>query len=134
MFQNHPTVDLAKARELFTKHFPGASPPSETDEDVIKWLDIELNNLKSHVFSNKTSSSNNVASPQNTNNVINNNHLITPSEVGKNNFNSDVNGGDSNSSTASGNEIVLLQNAQLKITVEEYKNIIAETVSFCQKS
>lgn len=81
------------------------------------------------LVSNKSSLNNttNTSPIANNNNVTNNNHLNNNSV---NNSSASLNG-DSNSSTSSSvaeNELVLLQNAQLKTTVEEYKNIIAETV------
>lgn len=80
------------------------------------------------LVSNKSSLNNtsNTSPIANNNNVTNNNHLNNNSVN-----NSSALNGDSNSSTSSSvaeNELVLLQNAQLKTTVEEYKNIIAETV------
>lgn len=61
------------------------------------------------------------------------NHLNNNcSDVEKNNLNnnSTLNGDSTTNFTSSAdNELIMLQNAQLKTTVEEYKNIIAETVS-----
>lgn len=123
-------------KDLVAKHFPDVSS-SSSDGDDAKWLESILENLKQQLVSNKSSrsntSTNSNSSPiANNNNVTNNNHLNSCSEVEKNNLNNNAVNGDSNSSTSSAaeNEIVLLQNAQLKTTVEEYKNIIAETVSF----
>lgn len=100
------------------------------------WLESVLENLKEQLVSNKSSRSNatstNTSPIANNNNVTNNNHLNNCSDVETNKLNNSAVNGDSNSSTSSAaeNELVLLQNAQLKTTVEEYKNIIAETVSF----
>lgn len=115
---------MAKVKDLFAQHFPEVAV---TDGD--QWLESLLENLKSHIVSSKTSRSNTSTSSPIANNVTNNNHLNIRSEVEKNNLNNSAVNGDSNSSTAAANELVLLQNAQLKTTVEEYKNIIAETVS-----
>lgn len=111
-------------KELFTQHFPEATS-SATNDDGAKWLESALENLKQHIVSNK-SLSNTTNSPI-ANNVTNN-HL---NNVDKKKLNSSALNGDSNSSTSQNadSEVVLLQNAQLKTTVEEYKTIIAETVS-----
>jgi hypothetical protein len=113
---------VTKVKDLFAKHFPDTLPTS-AEGDATKWLESALEKLK--IVSNK-SSLNNTSSVAN-NNVTNNNHLNNNSVN-----NSSAMNGDSNSSTSSSvaeNEVILLQNAQLKTTVEEYKNIIAETVS-----
>jgi hypothetical protein len=131
-FQNHQTaVEMTKVRDLFAQHFPDISKTSAIDGDGTKWLEGVVENLKTQLVSNKSGLGNNTStnpSIANNNNVTNKNHLNNCSEVETtNNLNSGVNG-DSNSSAAE-NEIVLLQNAQLKTTVEEYKSIISETVS-----
>jgi hypothetical protein len=113
---------VTKVKDLFAKHFPDTLPTS-TEGDATKWLESALEKLK--IVSNKSSLNN--TSPVANNNVTNNNHLNNNSVN-----NSSAMNGDSNSSTSSSvaeNEVILLQNAQLKTTVEEYKNIIAETVS-----
>lgn len=120
---------MAKVKDIFAQHFPEATPSTVTDGDGIQWLESALENIKSHIVSNKTSRSNTSDSSPIANNVTNNNHLNIRSEVEKNNLNNSAVNGDSNGSTAAANELILLQNAQLKTTVEEYKNIIAETVS-----
>jgi hypothetical protein len=126
--QSSGVVDVTKVKDLFAKHFPDTSSAS-SDGDASKWLESVLENLKMQLVSNKSSLSNtsNTSPIANNNNVTNNNHLNNNSVN-----NSVALNGDSNSSTSSSvaeNEFVLLQNAQLKTTVEEYKNIIAETVS-----
>lgn len=126
-FQTHPSVEVTKVKELFTQHFPEATAAPTTD-DGAKWLESVLENLKQHIVSNK-SLSNTTNSPI-ANNVTNN-HLNNCRDVDKKKLNSSALNGDSNSSTSQNaeSEVVLLQNAQLKTTVEEYKTIIAETVS-----
>lgn len=117
---------MTKVKDLFAKHFPDTLPAS-ADGDDTKWLESTLEKLKMQIVSNK-SSLNNTSPIANNNNVTNNNHLNNNSVKDSSAVN-----GDSNSSTSSSvaeNELILLQNAQLKTTVEEYKNIIAETVSF----
>ena len=125
---------MKKVKELFTKHFPEVTL---SDAEGTQWLESVLENLKQQIVSNKSSLSNSTTTNNNNNsnspianNVTNNNHLNNCSEVETNNLNNSAVNGDSNSSTSSvaDNELVL-QNAQLKTTVEEYKNIIAETVS-----
>jgi hypothetical protein len=119
---------VTKVKDLFAKHFPDTSSATSSDGDASKWLESVLENLKMQLVSNKSSLNNtsNTSPIANNNNVTNNNHLNNNSVN-----NSSALNGDSNSSTSSSvaeNEFVLLQNAQLKTTVEEYKNIIAETV------
>lgn len=133
--QTHPSADLTKVKDLFAQHFPDVTSSTSHGVDDTKWLESALENLKMQLVSNKSSRSNttstNTSPIANNNNVTNNNHLNNISDVETNNLNNSAVNGDSNSSTSSAaeNEIVLLQNAQLKTTVEEYKNIIAETVS-----
>jgi hypothetical protein len=121
---------MTKVRDLFAQHFPDIKT-STIDGDGTQWLEGVVENLKMQLVSNKSGLGNNTStnpSIANNNNVTNKNHLNNCSEVETtNNLNSALNG-DSNSSAAE-NEIVLLQNAQLKTTVEEYKSIISETVS-----
>ncbi|CRK99455.1 CLUMA_CG012585, isoform A [Clunio marinus] len=142
---NFPTnnfgLEVSKVKNLFTQNFPEAVSSATSDSDDTKWLESVLENLKSQLVSNKslnrtsTASSNASATANNNinNNKLtnNNNHLNNCSGVETNNLNNSTVNGDSNSSTSSAadNEIVLLQNAQLKTTIEEYKNIIAETES-----
>lgn len=121
---------MAKVKDIFTKHFPEAAPSAVSEEEGTKWLDSALESLKSHIVSNKTSLNNTSSVSSPTANNVTNNHLNIRSEVEKSNLNNSAVNGDSNSSAAAANELMLLQNAQLKTTVEEYKNIIAETVNF----
>lgn len=135
-FQTHPGSDVTKVKELFAQTFPDVASSTSTDGDDTKWFESVLENLKLQLVSNKTSLNNtastNTSPIANNNNQTNNNHLNNCSDVETNNLNNSAVNGDSNSSTSSNaeNELVLLQNAQLKTTVEEYKNIIAETVSW----
>lgn len=130
-FQTHPSVDVSKVKDLLAKHFPDASALSLNDDDATKWLESVLENLKIQLVSKSSRSGTSTNSPIANNNVTNNNHLNNCRDVEKSNLNNSTVNGDSNSFASSNaeNELVLLQNAQLKTTVEEYKNIIAETVS-----
>lgn len=122
---------MSKVKEVFAKYFPDTTS-STSDADGTQWLESVLESLKQQIVSNKSSrNSTTTSSPIANNNVTNNNHLNNCSDVETNKLNKNAVNGDSNTSTSSAaeNEIVLLQNAQLKTTVEEYKNIIAETVS-----
>jgi hypothetical protein len=97
-----------------------------SSNDDTKWLENVLENLKLQIASNKATLNN-----SNTSSSSDAKHLNNCSDLEKNKLNSStVNlNGDSTSSKAD-NEMILLQNAQLKTTLEEYKNIISETVSF----
>jgi dsRNA-specific ribonuclease len=111
-------------KEVFVKYFPDVNitTTSTTNSDS-EWLENVLENLRSQIVSNKSTS--NIA------NNLTNNHLN--SNCSDNFNNKPMNGDSSNSSKASSiaaeNELVLLENAQLKSKVEDYKNIIADTVS-----
>jgi len=142
---------VKKLKDLVVSYFPEASPTIATatttsaaasDGADTKWLESVLENLKMQLVSNKsskstttttttTTNSSSSASPA-ANNLNNNNHLNNCSEVDTiklTHNNNAVNGDSSKASSAAESELILLQNAQLKSTVEEYKNIIAETVS-----
>lgn len=121
---------MTKVKDLFANHFPEVAASALNDGDDTKWLESVLENLKIQLVSIKSSDAS-TNSNSNNNLLTNNNHLNNYSDVGTNNINNSAVNGDSNNLPASTgeNELVLLQNAQLKTTVEEYKNIIAETVS-----
>jgi hypothetical protein len=93
-----------------------------------------VSNKSNHSSSNSTTTT----SPSNANHHLNNNNNnnncsrdVENNNLNKNSNNNTLNGDKANFvSSSADNEIVLLQNAQLKTTVEEYKNIIAETVGF----
>jgi hypothetical protein len=112
---------MKKVKDLLIQYFPEAASSNSSDDET-KWLQSVLENLKMQLVSNKS----NHTTPSSVN------HLNNCNDVELNNCNRTVNGDSPNSATSSSkaeNELVLLQNAQLKTTVEEYKNIIAETVS-----
>lgn len=111
----------------------------------MKWLKSVLENLKIQLASNNHSNHSNSTSSLNinnanhhlnksANNVSNNNNTNNNcNDLEKNNINTNTLNGDTNSTLSSSascidNELILIQNAQLKTTVDEYKNIIAETV------
>ena len=133
--------ELKKVKDLVVKHFPDtevATGNSTTNTDH-KWIEGVLENLKKQLVSNKTSKSSSTIANNNLNNKTNNNHNNNNngSDLETNNINSNsssnsvANGGSNGTATPSADtEILLLQNAQLKSTVEEYKSIIADTVSF----
>lgn len=132
-FQIQHSVDTPKVKDLLAKHFPEATSSIPHDGDDSKWLESILENLKMQLVSNKSSRTSTNTSPiANNNKATNNNHINNCSDVETNNLNNSSVNGDSKSSTSSAaeNDLVLFQNAQLKTTVEEYKNIIAETVSW----
>lgn len=108
-------------KDLFAKHFPDVSMSSISTSSEGEWLDSVLESLKSQIVSNKSST--NAIS-------VSNNHQN--SNCSDNFNNKPVNGDSSNSnnatSLASENEKILMQNTQLKSTLEEYKKIIADTV------
>lgn len=131
-----PSVDAKKVRDLIVRHFPDATTTAtSTDGESLNWLESVLENLKTQLVSNKSNhtssnSSSTTSSSTNSANHLNNNKNCSDVEKNNLNNNSTLNGDSRNcSSSAADNEIILLQNAQLKTTVEEYKNIIAETES-----
>lgn len=123
------------------EHFPDyTSFTVASSDDETTWLKSVLENLKTQLVSNNQSNHNKSTSPSanhlNKNNSTNNNNNNNNfHEVEKNNSTNALNG-DTNSTLSSSasppsmdNELMLIQNAQLRTTVDEYKNIIAETVS-----
>lgn len=126
--QAHPTTpatDVTKVtKDLITRIFPDTTKISAENDS--KWLESVLENLKMQLVSNK-SNHNSTSSSSNAKHLNNNTNNCSDVEKSKLNNNSTLNG-DSTPKTAD-NELILLQNAQLKSTVEEYKNIISETVS-----
>ncbi|CAO1406429.1 unnamed protein product [Diamesa serratosioi] len=133
--------ELKKVKDLVVKYFPDmeiATGNSTTNTDQ-KWIEGVLENLKKQLVSNKTSKSSSTIANNNLNNKTNNNHNNNNnngSDVETNNINSNsssnsvANGGSNGTATPfADTEILLLQNAQLKSTVEEYKSIIADTES-----
>lgn len=103
-------VEQAKTKDLLLKHFPDLS--SSTAGDHHSWLDKALEAVKAtttnHLSTNNFNSSSN--SDKVANHVTNNGNCVaTPSNAES--------------------EVLLLQNAQLQTTVDEYKTIVADTVS-----
>lgn len=126
-------MDVKKVKDLIIQHFPD-TPSAPSSDDGLKWLESVLENLKMQLVSNNQSNHNSSSSTTSSSNA---NHLNNNgSDVDKNNLNNNSNtlNGDSTNFTSADNEIILLQNAQLKTTVDEYKNIIAETVSIFNSS
>ena len=127
-------IDVKTVRDLIVEHFPDyTSFTVASSEDETTWLKGVLENLKTQLVSNNQSNHNKSTSPSanhlNKNNSTNNNNNFH--DVEKNNSTNALNGDtNSTSSPALDNELMLIQNAQLRTTVDEYKNIIAETVSF----
>lgn len=142
---------MKTVKDLIVEHFPDYSSFTVgSSDDETKWLKSVLENLKTQIVSNNQSNHNNStssSSPINANHLTKNNSTTTNNNINNNNTNnnnchelveknsSNALNGDTNStlsssaSSAIDNELILIQNAQLKTTVDEYKNIIAETVS-----
>lgn len=121
--QNHTNnSELSHMKDLFAKHFPDVALSSITTGSEDEWLDSVLENLKSQIVSNKSST--NAIS-------VTNNHQN--SNCSDNFNNKPMNGDSSNSNNATSEgekfEKILKQNTQLKSSVDEYKKIIADTVS-----
>ena len=117
-------MDVSKVKDLITKYFPNTIVSSNDDTN---WLENVLENLKLQLASNKTNLNSNTSSSSDAN------HLNNCSDLEKNKLNSstvNLNGDTNMTSSKADNEMILFQNAQLKTTLEEYKNIISETVSF----
>lgn len=133
-------IDVKTVKDLIVEHFPdyASFTVASSDDDETKWLKSVLENLKTQLVSNNQSNHNNSTSPSanhlNKNNSTNNNNNNNNfHEVEKNNstnaLNGDTNSTLSSSASSMDNELILIQNAQLRTSVDEYKNIIAETVS-----
>lgn len=122
-FVTHQTVDVSKIKDLITKYFPNIKVSSNDDTN---WLENVLENLKLQLASNKTNLNSNTLSSSDAK------HLNNCSDLEKSKLNSstvNLNGDTNSTSSKADNEMILLQNAQLKTTLEEYKNIISETES-----
>lgn len=117
-------------RNLVTQYFPDQSASVSTSDDETKWLKSVLENLKTQIVSNNQSNHSTPSTPITANHLNNNSSNNNCHEV-ENSISSSTKAlnGDTNSASTADNEIILLQNAQLRTTVEEYKNIISETVS-----
>lgn len=116
-------MDLSKVKDLITKYFPNTIAPLNDDTN---WLENVLENLKLQLASNKTNLNSSTSSSSDAK------HLNNCNDLENNKLNSstvNLNGDTNSSSSKADNEMILLQNAQLKTTLEEYKNIISETVS-----
>ncbi|KAG5681901.1 hypothetical protein PVAND_011306 [Polypedilum vanderplanki] len=123
------STEVKKVKEIFTRLFPELTSTLAADDENLKWLESVLENLKTQLASNKLNHiSSTTTSSSNANHLKNN---CSGVEINLNNNSSTLNGDNRNCSSSSvpDKEIILLQNAQLKSTVEEYKNIIAETES-----
>lgn len=112
-------IDAKTIKDLIVEYFPDYAA-SETSNDETVWIKNTLKNLKTQLNNNSTSNSlkSSTATSNNFLGIEKNNGTSTPN-------------GDTNSTASLSNdngEMLILQNAQLKTTVEEYKNIIAETV------
>lgn len=107
------------------KYFPNIKVSSNDDTN---WLENVLENLKLQLAaSNKTNLNSSTSSSSDAK------HLNNCSDLEKSKLNSstvNLNGDTNSTSSKADNEMILLQNAQLKTTLEEYKNIISETVSY----
>lgn len=117
-------MDVSKLKDLITKYFPNTIVSLNDDTN---WLENVLENLKLQLASNKTNLNSNTSSSSDAK------HLNNCSDLENNKLNSstvNLNGDTNSTSSKADNEMILLQNAQLKTTLEEYKNIISETVSF----
>lgn len=122
-------------KDLLVEYFPEQTSAiaAAGSDDESKWLKSVLENLKTCIVSNnKSNHNNNSTSTSSSSSPINANHK-TNSNSNNNNCHDNTHNGDTNSTTLSSasmdNELILLQNAQLRTSVEEYKNIIAETVT-----
>jgi hypothetical protein len=121
-------------KDLLVEYFPEQTSAPAGSEDETKWLKSVLENLKTCIVSNNNKSNHNNNSTSTSSSPINANHKTNSNS--NNNCHDNTNG-DTNSTNLSStslsasmdNELILLQNAQLRTSVEEYKNIIAETVS-----
>lgn len=120
---------IVRTKQVFDRLFPNV--PSNVDYDA--WL----TNLSKHIEILVEQKQQNVDDqPQNKHKNNNSN-----SSVSNNHHNNDVdnkitgNGNHLNDENANGaktsTEELILQNAKLKTTVDEYKSIVAETVSRC---
>lgn len=122
-FVTHQTVDVSKIKDLITKYFPNIKVSSHDDTN---WLENVLENLKLQLASNKTNLNSNTSSSSDAKH-LNNCSDLEKSKLKSNTVN--LNGDANSTSSKADNEMILLQNAQLKTTLEEYKNIISETES-----
>jgi hypothetical protein len=115
-------------KDLITQYFPEQSASAAASDDETKWLKSVLENLKTAIVSNNQSN-HSTPTPINANHLNNNSNSNCHDLEKTNSSSTKALNGDTNSTTSPGdNEIILLQNAQLRTTVEEYKNIISETV------
>lgn len=115
------TSEQTRTRELLLKYFPEI-PTNSPVVDFTQWLEFVCSFLKKEstiIHSNEGCNGNNT-------NMNDHHKTENISEDVKRHNASSVNGGDTYDKT---NEILLLQNAQLQKSLDEYKNIVADTVS-----
>lgn len=119
---------IARTKQVFERLFPNV--PSSTDDDA--WLA----NLSKHIEqlnqqqsqTNHQSLQNNNSKPKAANSVVSTNgDEAAPTAVASNGNHLNDNGAAA-TTQENPNEELVLQNAKLKTTVDEYKSIIAETV------
>lgn len=116
-------------KDLITQYFPDHCVNVSSSNDETKWLKSVLENLKTAIVSNNQSN-HSTSSPINANH-LNNNTNNCHDDVERNNSSTKTTlNGDTNSTTSpSDNEsVILLQNAQLRKSIEDYKTIISDTV------
>ena len=115
-------VDAKAIKDLLNQHFPEHSAAVPASENVAKWMTSVLERIVSNNQSNHSTSTTPINANHHSNSSSNNNcHDVNTTRTKALN-------GDTNP-TSGDNEIILLQNAQLRNSVEEYKKIISETVS-----
>lgn len=125
---------MKTVKDLITQYFPDHVASAAASDDEAKWLKSVLENLKTEIVSNNQSN-HSTPTPINANHLNNNSNNNCHDVEKSNSSSTKALNGDTNStsspSSSGDNEIILLQNAQLRTTVEEYKNIISETVNIC---
>lgn len=108
------TAEQARTREILERLFPNAAIKTSAlicnVEDYSEWLNIFTSNIDSQLDNSSVHSSNN-------------------KEVVKNHRDNGTTDGAVDDSVRQTTEELILQNAKLKTTVDEYKTIVAETVS-----
>lgn len=134
--QQHQYAQIVHTRDLFEHLFPNIPSINDKNLDYDVWLSKLEAHLEQYLSQKEQLNSNKLTSNRT---VANGNHQYDATD---NNSNSAVNRGDSDDevddddknnaqqhSIAARTEELILQNAKLKTTVDEYKSIVAETVS-----
>lgn len=98
--------------------------PSNGPTEFNKWLEFTSSFIKKKLAEAQNSSNNKVAQAENSSKVNNSHNMNGNDTISSSSSNNSTSSSDANNCS----EALLLQNAQLQKSLDEYKNIVADTV------